>query len=137
MSRTPICKVKWGREDCDAFELGYLVKQLRNFQLWPGNPNDIILYLNSKSILDVHADIVSMHNFMRPEKYLSAAVTMVHVRCGCTSDLVARSKAAVDTSGMSSIPEPENTHLQVQRQKLDTSRIEVSKFKRHGAPKGL
>ena len=140
-SNDTICKARWGQEDCDVFILGHLVRQLQKHQIWPGNPDEIIKRLNGKSISDVHAEIKKIHEFMRPDagkqKYLGATVSSVHVACGCTGALVERSKAAVDASGMSSIPEPENTHLKVQRQKLEISKIELSKFQRRGASKGL
>ena len=83
-----------------------------------------------------------MHDFMRPQagkqKFLGAAVSSVHTTCGCTDALVDLSKAAMDESGMLSIPEPERTHLQVQMHKVWTSnKIAMSSFQRRGASKSL
>lgn len=140
-SNDTICKAKWGQEDCDIFVLGHLVRQLQKLQIWPGKPDEIINRLNGKTISNVHAEIKAMHDFMRPDtgkqRFLSSSVSLVHIGCGCTSTLVDLSKAAMDESRMSSIPEPERRHLQVQLQKVMVSKIEMGKFQRPGASKVL
>ena len=141
ISKDTICRAKRGQEDCDAFVLGHLVKQLRCLQIWPGNPNDILHCLNDKSIVDIYTDIRAIHDFMRPhggkQKYFGSADSMMHIECGCTGALIDLSKAALNASGMSSMPEPVATHLEVQRQKLEVSKIEMSKFRRRDASMGI
>ena len=136
-----LCKENSRNEVCNALVLGYLVIQLRRVQLWPGDPEKMVKDMDTKSISDVIWAIRGMHEYMvprgEPPKCVMAGEgwnSMSHRTCGCTSALLDTVECIADAQERKCLKMPESLkeRLKRQREKLETTDLDASKFQRRG-----
>ena len=140
-----LCKESSDKEVCNALVLGYLVIQLQRVQLWPGDPDDIVIRMDEKSISDVLWAIRGIHEYMIPKGRLpkcaaagGGSSSMSHRTCGCTSALLNAVDLIVDAQKRKCLKMPQSVkeRLKKQRERFESTNVDARKFQKPGVSRG-
>lgn len=115
---------------CDALSLGHLVRQLHKLELWPGTPSDVARRVKSTSVHTLLTKVKSMECPVLPKEPYSAS----HVHCGFSSVLCQRASSAASKAG---VVESHRRYMEKQRQKLEPSKIHLTKFQRQNTSRTI
>ena len=128
-SRTS-CRAGVNKDQCDALNLGQLMRQLRRFGLWPGTPSDIASRKNTTNIDTILAQVRSIESYVFPNQSYSPS----HQSCSFKSAL---NESTARRALKAGIVELHKTHLEKQRQKLEPSKMRLTKFQKQNITRTL
>ena len=124
----PICRIGDRSRECDALFLENLMKELKSIQIWPGDPQEIVRGLQSKSADEIFKDIRRLKQRLKDDK-TNGSINDSHSLSGFGSVLSrivdeVTSKASQGTTLLDS----HRRHLETQRGKLQPSRPNLSNY---------